>query len=164
LQEELKQALAVYRGQRGATIPVLQKVQEELGYLPEDIISEIAKILGQSENEVFGVASFYAQFRFKRQGEHIVRVCQGTACHVRGGPRILDAVEEELGIKSGETRADFKFSLERVACVGACALAPVMVINKSVYGQMTTAKARQVLGKYLQKPQTSPEPQGNGGN
>lgn len=163
MQEKLKEALAVYRGQRGATIPVLQKVQEELGYLPEDVISEIAKILGLSENEVFGVASFYAQFRFTRQGEHIVRVCQGTACHVRGGPRILDAVEEELGIKSGETTNDYRFSLERVACVGACALAPVMVIDKSVYGQMTTAKARQALSQYSQKPQASPETQGNGG-
>ena len=149
MRERLSEVLAPYRGQRGATIPVLQKVQEELGYLPEEVISEIAGFLGLTKNEIYGVASFYAQFRFERQGEHLVRVCQGTACHVRGGRRILDLVEHELGIKPGETREDYKFSLERVACFGACALAPVMVIDKTVNGKMTTAKARQILGQYL---------------
>ncbi len=163
MREQLQPILAPYRGQRGATIPVLQKVQEELGYLPEEAISEIAYFLGASESEVYGVASFYAQFRFERQGEHLVRVCQGTACHVRGGRRILDIVQQALGIQPGETREDYKFSLERVACFGACALAPVMVIDKAVHGRMTTVKAKQILTPYLQEAQDSQEPQANGG-
>jgi len=104
--------------------------------------------LGVSESEVYGVASFYAQFRFERQGEHTIKVCQGTACHVRGGRRILETVEQEVGIQPWETTEDYKFSLERVACFGSCALAPVMVVDKTVYGRMTTAKARKTLAEY----------------
>jgi len=148
MREQLSSILAPYRGQRGALIPVLQKVQEEIGYLPEEAVSEIAYFLGVSESEVYGVASFYAQFRFIRQGEHAVKVCQGTACHVRGGRRILETVERELGIQPGETTEDYKFSLERVACFGSCALAPVMVVDKTVYGRMTTAKARKTLAEH----------------
>ncbi len=148
MHEQLVEVLAPFRGQRGATIPVLQKVQEKLGYLPEETISEIANFLGLSKNEIYGVASFYAQFRFERQGEHTVRVCQGTACYVRGGRRILDTVEREIGIHPGETTEDYKFSLERVACFGSCALAPVMVVDKTVYGRVTTVKARQILAEY----------------
>ena len=148
MHERLSQTLAPYRGQRGAAIPVLQKVQEELGYLSEEAISEIADFLGLTKNEVYGIASFYAQFRFERQGEHVIRSCQGTACYVRGGRRILETVERELGIQPGETTEDYKFSLERVACFGSCALAPVMVVDKTVYGRMTTVKARQILAEY----------------
>lgn len=149
MRGELTQVLAPYRGQRGATIPVLQKAQEEIGYLPEETISEIANFLGLTKNEVYGVATFYAQFRFERQGEHTVKCCQGTACYVQGGRRILDAVEDELNIQPGtNTTGDYKFSLERVACFGSCALAPVMVVNKTVYGRMTPAKARQILSEY----------------
>lgn len=148
MRERLSQILAPYRGQRGALIPVLQRVQEELGYLPEEAISEIAQFLGVSENEVYGVASFYAQFRFTRPGKHAVKVCQGTACHVRGGRRILEAVERELGIHPGDITEDYKFGLERVACFGSCALAPVMVVDKAVYGRVTTAKAKQILAEH----------------
>jgi len=155
LHERLSTILAPYHGQKGASIAVLQKVQEELGYLPEEAISEIAKFLGLSKNEIYGIASFYALFRFERRGEHTIRVCQGTACHVRGGRRILEAVERELGIQTGQTTSDYKFSLERVACFGSCALAPVMVMDKTVYGRMTTGKARQILAQYSQEPQTS---------
>ena len=162
MRDRLLPILNPYRGQRGATIPVLQKVQEELGYLPEEAISEIANFLGLSKNAVYGVASFYAQFRFERQGEHIVKVCQGTACHVRGGRRILDTVEQEVGIQPGQTTEDYRFSLERVACFGACALAPVMVIDKAVYSRMTTVKVRQVLAQYLQKPEDSKETETSG--
>ncbi len=149
MHERLSQVLAPYRGQRGATIPVLQKAQEELGYLHEEAISEIANFLGLSKNEVYGVASFYAQFRFERQGAHTIKCCQGTACYVQGGRRILEAVEQELNIPSGKTTTeDYKFSLERVACFGSCALAPVMVVDKTVYGRMTPAKARQIVAQY----------------
>ena len=124
---------------------MLQKVQEELGYLSEEAISEVAAFLGLSKNEVYGVASFYAQFRFERQGEHTIRVCQGTACYVQGGQRVLETMERELGIQSGETSEDYKFSLEKVACFGSCALAPVIVVDKAVYGKMTTVKAKNLL-------------------
>ncbi len=146
--ERLSQILTPYRGQRGTLIPVLQKVQEELGYLPEEAISEVADFLGLTKNEIYGVASFYAQFRFERQGEHSVRVCQGTACYVRGGRRILDTVRQEIGIEPGGTTEDYKFSLERVACFGACALAPVTVIDNTVYGKMTTVRARKLIADY----------------
>ena len=151
MREQLLPVLEPYRGQKEALIPVLQKVQGELGYLPEESISEIAQFLRLSKSEIYGVASFYAQFRFERQGEHGVRVCQGTACHVRGARRIMDTVTQELGIESGGTTEDYRFSLERVACFGSCALAPVMVVDKTVYGRMTTAKVRQVLAEYLQE-------------
>ena len=153
MRERLLPVLEPYRGQRESLIPVLQKVQGELGYLPEDAVSEIAYFLGLSQSEIYGVASFYAQFRFGQQGEHTVKVCQGTACHVRGGRRIMNTVVQELGIQPGGTTEDYKFSLERVACFGSCALAPVMVVNNTVYGRMTTVKARQVLTRYIEEPQ-----------
>ena len=151
MREQLLPIFESYSRQRQSLIPVLQKVQEELGYLPEEAISEVAQFLRLSKNEVYGVASFYAQFRFERQGEHAVKVCLGTACHVRGGRRVLDTVQREIGIQPGETTEDYQFSLERVACFGSCALAPVMVVDKIVHGRMTTAKARQVLAEYLQE-------------
>ncbi|MBI2848163.1 MAG: NADH-quinone oxidoreductase subunit NuoE [Chloroflexi bacterium] len=144
----MAEVLAPYRGKKGATIPVLQKVQETFGYLSEEAISEIAKFLGLSKNEVYGVASFYAQFRFEKQGEHVIRVCQGTACHVRGSPRLVDTLEEELGVRPGETTKDDKFTLEGIACFGSCALAPVMVVDKAIYGRMTTARVKQILAEY----------------
>lgn len=148
MHDKLGSVLAPYRGQRGATIPVLQKVQEVLGYLPEEAISEVANLLGMSKNEVYGVATFYAQFRFEKQGDHTVKVCQGTACYVQGGRRILDAVEDELKLTEGKkTTPDYKFTLETVACFGACALAPVMVVDNTVYSKLTPAKAREILGK-----------------
>ena len=148
LSEQLAEVLAPFRGQKGATIPALQKVQEKLGYLPEEAISEIAKFLGSSKNEVYGVATFYAQFRFKKQGEHVIRVCHGTACHVRGSPRIAETLKEELGIKEGETTGDNRFTLEGIACFGSCALAPVMVVDKTIYGRMTAPKVKEILGEY----------------
>ena len=148
MHERLSPILAPNHGQRGALIPVLQKVQEELGYLPEEAISEIAQFLGLSESEVCGVASFYAQFRFERQGEHTIKICEGTACHVEGSQLILEAVEREFGIQTGETTKDYKFTLERVACVGCCALAPVMIVDNTVYAQMTIAKAKKILSEY----------------
>jgi NADH-quinone oxidoreductase subunit E len=149
LHYKLKQVLAPYRGQKGATIPVLQKAQEEIGYLSEETISEIADFLGLTKSEVYGVATFYAQFRFEQQGKHTVKCCQGTACYVQGGKHILEAVEYILKITPGKTTTDdYSFSLERVACFGSCALAPVMVVDKTVYGRMTPAKVRKILSQY----------------
>jgi NADH:ubiquinone oxidoreductase subunit E len=146
--KQLDKVLAPYQGERGAMIPALQAVQEKLGYISEDAVTLIARLLNVSPSEVFGVATFYAQFRFTPPGEHTVKVCLGTACHVRGGEEILDNVSREVGVKSGETSKDGKFSLERVACFGSCALAPVMVVDKDVYGRLTIQKAKEIIGQY----------------
>jgi NADH-quinone oxidoreductase subunit E len=148
LSDELTEIFSEYKGERGALIPILQKVQEKFGYLPEETIAEIGKACGMSESEVFGVASFYAQFYFTARGKHIVKVCLGTACHVRGGEQILDEIKRDLDVESGGTTGDRKFSLERVACFGSCALAPVLVVDKDVYGRMTVSKAKETLTRY----------------
>jgi len=148
MKERLAEILARYKEKKGALIPVLQQVQSELGYLPREAVSEIARFLGTSGSEVFGVASFYAQFRFSRAGRHTVKVCLGTSCYVRGGARVMAMVEKELGIRQGETTTDYEFTLERVACFGCCALSPVMVVDNRVYSRMTPAKAKQVLSFY----------------
>lgn len=146
--KQLDEVLAPYKGEKGALIPALQAVQENLGYISEDAVFLISRLLNLSPSEVFGVATFYAQFRFTPPGEHTIKVCLGTACHVRGGEEILDNVSREVGVKSGETGKDGKFSLERVACFGSCALAPVMVVDKDVYGRLTIQKAKEIVGKY----------------
>ena len=148
MDAELARTLEPYRGQKGALITVLQKIQEKLGYLPKDLFIDVARLCRISINEVYGVASFYAQFRFTAPGRHGVKVCLGTACHVRGGQRILESVERDVGVSSGGTSSDGRYSLERVACFGSCALAPVVVVDKDVYGRMTQAKAKDVLSKY----------------
>ena len=145
----LSEILAKYPiGDRGYLIPILQEVQESQGYIAPDVIDEIGAFTRVSPGEIFGVASFYAHFRFTKPGKHTVKVCRGTACHVRGSERILEGVERELKIKAGETTPDGLFSLERVACFGCCALAPVVVMNKDVHGRMSSPKAQRLLKKY----------------
>jgi NADH-quinone oxidoreductase subunit E len=134
-----------FKGKRGELIPVLQAVQEEFGYLPKDAMIEIAKFTGASESNVFGVASFYAQFRLQPTGKNKIHVCRGTACHVRGGPQILEEVERQLGIKEGESTPDMEYSLETVACLGCCALAPVVTINDEVHGRLSLKKVASIL-------------------
>lgn len=136
---------------RGDLIPILQKVQEAEGYLSPEAVAEISRFLDISENDIYSVASFYAQFRFTRPGEHTIKVCLGTACHVRGGERILDSMERELKIKTGQVTDDFKFGLERVACVGCCALAPVVVLDEDVYGKLEPVKVKDVLALYKKR-------------
>ena len=148
MSNELAKMLAEYQGENGALIPILQKIQEKYGYLSSEVISEVAKFTRLSESEIFGVASFYAQFYFTKRGKHAVKVCLGTACHVRGGQRILDQVERELGIKPGETTEDYNFSLDRVACFGCCALAPVIMVNKTTFTKMTRPKAIGTLQRF----------------
>jgi len=148
MSKPLSQILQTYQGEKGALIPVLQEAQIEFGYLSEEALSEIARFFGASQNEIYGVATFYAQFRFTPPAQHTIKVCLGTACHVRGGTHILDRVESELGIQPGDTTKDHQFGLERVACFGCCALAPVMVVSDVVYGKMTASKAKDILAKY----------------
>jgi len=144
-REKLREMFAQFRRDKGELISILQKVQEEFGYLPPEAMEEAGDYLGLSASTVYSVATFYAQFKLKPTGRKMVRVCRGTACHVRGGGRILREVEKLLGIKPGETSDDFEYSLETIACFGSCALAPVMVVDKNVYGRMTTAKVHQIL-------------------
>ena len=146
--KKLSQILNAYKGETGALIPILQEVQGEFGYLSEEALSEIAKFLGVSQNEIYGVVTFYTQFRFTPPAEHTIKVCLGTACHVRNGADILDVVERELDIQPGGITKNHQFGLERVACFGCCALAPVMVVDNNVHAKMTVPKAKQILAKY----------------
>jgi NADH-quinone oxidoreductase subunit E len=141
----LENIFSTFTGNRSELIPLLQAVQDEFGYLPRDILAEIAKFTGASESNVFGVASFYAQFRLQPTGKNKICVCRGTACHVRGGPQILEEVERQLGIKEGKSTPDLEYSLETVACVGCCALAPVVTINDEVYGRMSLKDVVKIL-------------------
>jgi NADH-quinone oxidoreductase subunit E len=145
--KQLDKIMSRYSGDRSELIPILQEAQESFGYLPEGVMQKIAKFLRLSESTVYGVSTFYAQFKLVPTGRKKVSVCRGTACHVRGGARILREVERRLGIKPGETSSDLEHSLETIACFGSCALAPVMVVNKNVYGRMTTTKVEQILGE-----------------
>ena len=136
-----------------ALVPLLQKVQGELGYIPEEAVFGISDKLGVPASEVFGVLTFYAQFRLTPQGRNLVKVCRGTACHVRGSPRILRRLERHLGVRSGETTADLEFTLEDIGCFGSCSLAPVMVVNEDTYGRLTPERALQILESYRQDEQ-----------
>lgn len=137
-----------FREEKGALIPLLQKVQDEYGYIPEETIEPIAEAMGLFASQVYGVITFYAQFYTTPRGRNLVRVCRGTACHVRGGKKLLQIVQRELEIEDGETTEDYQFSLETVACLGACALSPVMVVNQIYYGKMNPKKVATVLGQY----------------
>ncbi len=144
--EQLDEILSRYSGEHGNLIPMLQEAQEKFGYLPEAVMQRLARFLKLPESTVYGVSTFYTQFKLTPTGRRLVKVCRGTACHVRGGARILREVEKRLGIKPGETSDDFEYTLETVACIGACALAPTMVIDKETHGQMTTKKVTEVFG------------------
>lgn len=138
-----------HRGEEGVLIPVLQEAQEIYGYLSEELLAAIGKRLHIPLSRIFGVVTFYAQFYTTPRGRFTVRVCRGTACHVRGGKNVLKAVQQTLGIGEGETTPDFKFTFETVACLGACALSPVLLVNKNYYGKLTPAKVEKVLKQYV---------------
>jgi NADH-quinone oxidoreductase subunit E len=146
VEGRLNEILSSYQGKEDELIPILQQVQQVFGYLPELAMKKVAKFLKLPESTVFGVSTFYAQFKLVPTGRNVIRVCRGTACHVRGGARILREVEKHLGIKPGESTPDLEYCLETVACFGACALAPVMVVNGKVNGRMTKAKVKDILG------------------
>jgi NADH:ubiquinone oxidoreductase subunit E len=147
IREKTRAMLARYQGRKDELIPILNETQETYRYLPREAIEETARFLGISPSTIYGVATFYALFRLNPSGEKIIRVCRGTACHVRGSPRIIEEVGKLLGVKPGETTPDMEYTLETVSCFGSCALAPVMVIDKTVYGRMTPARVREILGK-----------------
>ncbi len=144
-KKQLDDILSNHNGNSSDLIPILQAAQERFGYLPEEVMAGIARFLQLPPSAVYGVSTFYAQFKFTPTGRRTVKVCRGTACHVRGANRILQEIERELTIKPGETTEDLEYSLETIACFGSCALAPVMVVDKTVYGRMTPKKVGQIL-------------------
>lgn len=146
VEDKLKTIFAKYEGEKHELIPILQDTQAAFRYLPAAAMYEIARFLHMPESSAYGVATFYAQFKLTPLGKHIIRVCRGTACHVRGASKVLAELEKQLGICAGETTKDLEYSLETVACIGACALAPTMTIDSETYGKMTPKKVTEVLG------------------
>lgn len=146
MNEQIADIIAQHKGGRGDLIPILQKVQETYGYLPKEAIVQISESIGIPHSDIYGVLTFYAQFRTKPTGKNRVMVCRGTACHVKGGPRVLRAVKQTLGLEEGGSTADMKYTLETVACIGACALAPTMMINKDTHGRLTPQKVSGIFG------------------
>ncbi len=134
--------------QEGSLIPLLQEAQAKYRYISPELVEAIADYLGMTESQVFGVASFYSQFRFTEPGEHTISVCLGTACHVNSGETLLQAFERDLDIKPGECTTDKKFELERVACLGCCALAPVVKIDNDIYGKLNLVKLKEIFSQY----------------
>lgn len=146
--KELDEVIEAYQGQEGALIPVLQKAQEIYGYLPEEVQERIARGLKVSISEVYGVATFYSLFSLKPVGEYKIGICMGTACYVKGAADLVNKVNEKLGIKVNETSADGRFTLEVTRCIGACGLAPVLTVNKDVYGRLTADEIPGIIEKY----------------
>jgi len=142
---ELSKVLDTYNGIQEELISILQDVQDRFGYLPKEAMFDVSKFLGIPESRVYAVASFYAQFRFKPMGKNTVMVCRGTACHVKGAPRILDEFKRELGIGENETTEDQEYTLETVACLGCCALAPCAMINDEVAANLTPKKVKSLF-------------------
>lgn len=143
----IQHILVSYERDKKNLLSILIKVQEELGYIPEPVMREISDYLRIQPIDVYAVASFYTQFRLLPLGKKRVTICRGTACHIRGAFNLLKAAEETLGLKEGETSEDLEYTLETVACIGCCALAPVIKINKDVYGKVNTKKIKKILQK-----------------
>jgi NADH-quinone oxidoreductase subunit E len=146
VQDKMREIFSQHRGEKQELIPILQETQEKFRYLPAAAMREISLFLQVPESTVYGVCTFYAQFKLTPLGKRIIRVCRGTACHVRGASKVLAELEKQLGIKAGETTEDMEYTLETVACIGACALAPTMTIDNETHGKMTAKKVTEVLG------------------
>ncbi|MFH1651368.1 MAG: NAD(P)H-dependent oxidoreductase subunit E [Chloroflexota bacterium] len=141
----LNDILGRHRPEPGQLVPVLLEVQDSFGYLPADIISNVASFLGTAVGQIYSVASFYSHFRLKPVGRHRLTVCLGTSCYIHGAPKIMTELEKETGIKDGETSEDMAYTLESVACVGCCALAPVVKVNGAVHAEMTPQRVKAVV-------------------
>ena len=148
---KLEKILEMHSGQKGALIPILQEIQAAYGYLPEEALKTVSRRVKVPLSRIYGVITFYAQFYLTPRGKHLIKACQGTACHVRGASQVLDNLSRELKVNPGGTTEDLKFSLETVACVGTCFLAPVIMINEDYYGKLTPKKAMDALKKYFEK-------------
>ena len=144
--KQIDRIITSYRNQKWALIPLAQEIQEKVGYIPPEVIPRIADALKLFPSQVQAVISFYAQLYTEQRGKNIVRVCRGTACHVRGGKSILKLVRQYLGIEEGQTTDDMEYTLETVACIGVCALAPNMMINKDTYGSVNPKTVARLFG------------------
>ena len=151
-EEKAEAIIREYDSSRDSLISILQDVQSEYRYLPESILKLVARKLGLPLIQVYGVATFFKAFSLKPRGKHLLSVCLGTACHVRGAPAVLDAVERELCIEPGETSEDMQFTLETVNCLGACALGPIMVMDGEYHGQMVPGKVQATINRYKKSP------------
>lgn len=147
-EEQLRQIIAQHKQEQGAVMPVLQEAQAIFGYLPEEVQIMVAEGLDVPLSEVYGVSTFYSQFALNPKGKYQVSVCLGTACYVKGAADILAAVEQKLGCKSGSVTPDGTFSVDSTRCIGACGLAPVMMVNNDVYGRLTPDQVGPILDKY----------------
>lgn len=141
----VKEILSTHVNAPGQLLPILLDIQTKVGYLPEEGVRIIADFLSIDTGEIYSVASFYSQFRFTPIGKYHIQVCRGTACHIRGAPRILAELEDRTDISEGETSADMRYTLETVACMGCCALAPALKVNDDVHGEVTTSKAGEII-------------------
>ncbi len=146
----VQEITAPWKGTRGGVIPVLQETQKRVGYLSREAMEVVSEELGVPLAELYGVATFYAQFHLKPRGRHIIKVCRGTACHVRGSAKIMDSIKKMLNVKENETTEDLRYTLEPVACLGCCGLAPVVVIDEDTHGRLANdeAKLRSFLDQY----------------
>lgn len=149
--QKLKKIISKYEEENGSLIPLLQEIQRELGYIPQEGLRLISEKTGIPESQIYGVITFYDQFRLKPHGKYIIKVCHGTACYLSGAKEITDSLCDELGISVGETTDDKLFTLETVSCLGACGLAPVMMINEETFGRLTTRQARRIIKKKKMK-------------
>jgi NADH:ubiquinone oxidoreductase subunit E len=145
--KHIDRIIASYRGQKWALIPLVEEIQQQVGYIPPQVIPRIAGALGLFPSQVQGVITFYAQLYTEPRGRNIVRVCRGTACHVRGGKSILKLIKQHLALEEGQTSSDMEYTLETVACIGVCALAPNIMINKETHGNMNPKKVARLFGK-----------------
>jgi NADH-quinone oxidoreductase subunit E len=143
--EPLDKLIEEFNGRTGTLIPMLQKAQDIYGYLPPEALNRVSEKTGIPLSQIYGVATFYSQFYLTRRGKHIIRQCDGTACHVRGAGKIVDTIQNELGIQAGETSPDYKYTFEVVYCLGACGLAPVAVVDNKVVGRLVPEKMAQIL-------------------
>jgi NADH-quinone oxidoreductase subunit E len=148
LKEKVGRVLEKHQRDKSALIDILHDTQSEIGYLPREALEEIGAGLGVPLSRVYSVATFFKAFSLTPRGRHLINVCMGTACHVRGSDKVLEQMEKELGIKTGSNTADLKFTLETVNCVGACALGPMVIIGEDYHGEMTPEKVTEVLKNY----------------
>ena len=149
--DEIDTIIGNYKGDSSAIIPILQDIQELMGYVPKDGIAYMAEKLEVSAAKIYGIATFYAQFRLHPVGKHIIMLCEGTACHVNGAKLIAGAITDELDIRGGETTPDGLFTFEKVACIGCCSLSPVMVISGETYAKLTPDATRKIIKEYQEK-------------
>lgn len=147
-KEKVRQVLKKYQHDKSLLVDILQDIQAETGYLPKEVLEETSKGLEVPLSRVYSVATFFKAFSLKPRGRHLINVCMGTACHVRGAVKVLEKIEQELGIKTGETTSDLKFTLETVNCVGACALGPMVIVGEDYHGEMTPEAVGSVLNNY----------------